>query len=150
MSRKEASDVIRQYFEQYPGIREYMDSTIAFARANGYVETLMKRRRYLRDIHSNNANVRGFAERNAINAPVQGTAADMIKIAMIRIFNKFEELKLRSRMILQVHDELVFDVHQSEIEDVKRIVEDGMKNAMHLDVPVEIDMNAGANWLLAH
>ena len=150
MSRKEASDVIKQYFEQYPGIREYMDNTIAFARANGYVETLMKRRRYLRDIHSNNANVRGFAERNAINAPIQGTAADMIKIAMIRIFNKFEELKLRSRMILQVHDELVFDVHQSEIEDVKRIVEDGMKNAMHLDVPVEIDMNAGANWLLAH
>jgi len=150
MSRKEASDVIKQYFEQYPGIREYMDKTIAFARANGYVETLMKRRRYLRDIHSNNANVRGFAERNAINAPIQGTAADMIKIAMIRIFNKFEELKLRSRMILQVHDELVFDVHQSEIEDVKRIVEDGMKNAMHLDVPVEIDMNTGENWLLAH
>lgn len=150
MSRKEASDVIRQYFEQYPGIREYMDSTIAFARANGYVETLMKRRRYLRDIHSNNANVRGFAERNAINAPVQGTAADMIKIAMIRIFNKFEELKLRSRMILQVHDELVFDVHLPEVDEVKKIVAEGMKNAMPLDVPVEIDMNTGENWLLAH
>jgi len=150
MSRKEASDVIKQYFEQYPGIREYMDNTIAFARARGYVETLMKRRRYLRDIHSNNANVRGFAERNAINAPVQGTAADMIKIAMIRIFHKFEERKLRSRMILQVHDELVFDVHNSEIEEVKKIVEDGMKNALLLDVPVEVDMNTGANWLLAH
>ena len=150
ISRKEASDVIKQYFDQYPGIREYMDKTIAFARANGYVETLMRRRRYLRDINSNNANVRGFAERNAINAPVQGTAADMIKIAMIRIFDKFESLKLRSRMILQVHDELVFDVHQSEIEDVKQIVDAGMKNALLLDVPVEIDMNTGENWLLAH
>jgi DNA polymerase I len=150
MSRKEASDVIKQYFEQYPGIREYMDNTIAFARANGFAETLMKRRRYLRDINSGNANVRGFAERNAINAPVQGTAADMIKIAMIRIFDEFEKRKLRSRMILQVHDELVFDVHLPEIDDVKMIVADGMKNAMPLDVPVEIDMNTGANWLLAH
>jgi len=150
MSRKEASDVIKQYFEQYPGIREYMDNTIAFARANGYVETLMKRRRYLRDINSGNANVRGFAERNAINAPVQGTAADMIKIAMIRIFDEIEKLKLRSRMILQVHDELVFDVHLPEVDDVKKIVAEGMKNAMHLDVPVEIDMNTGENWLLAH
>ena len=150
MSRKEASDVIRQYFEQYPSIKEYMDKTIAFARANGYVETLMKRRRYLRDIHSNNANVRGFAERNAINAPVQGTAADMIKIAMIRIFNKFETLNLKSRMILQVHDELVFDVHLSEVQEVKKIVETGMKNALLLDVPVEVEMNTGVNWLLAH
>ena len=150
MSRKEASDVIKQYFEQYPGIREYMDNTIAFARANGYVETLMKRRRYLRDINSGNANVRGFAERNAINAPVQGTAADMIKIAMIRIFDEIEKRKLKSRMILQVHDELVFDVHLPEVDDVKKIVAEGMKNAMYLDVPVEIDMNTGANWLLAH
>ncbi len=150
MSRKEAGDVIKQYFEQYPGIREYMDNTIAFARANGYVETLMKRRRYLRDINSGNANVRGFAERNAINAPVQGTAADMIKIAMIKIFNKFEKQNLRSRMILQVHDELVFDVYQPEVEEVKKIVESGMKTALLLDVPVEIDMNTGANWLLAH
>ena len=150
MSRKEAGDVIKQYFEQYPGIREYMDNTIAFARANGYVETLMKRRRYLRDINSGNANVRGFAERNAINAPVQGTAADMIKIAMIRIFDKFEKQNLRSRMILQVHDELVFDVYQPEVEDVKKIIEAGMKTALLLDVPVEIDMNTGANWLLAH
>ncbi len=150
MSRKEAADVIKQYFEQYPGIKAYMDNTIAFARANGYVETLMKRRRYLRDINSGNANVRGFAERNAINAPVQGTAADMIKIAMIRIFDEIEKRKFRSRMILQVHDELVFDVHQAEVEDVKKIVETGMKNAMLLDVPVEVDMNTGENWLLAH
>jgi len=150
MSRKEASDVIKQYFDQYPGIRKYMDSTIAFARANGFVETLMKRRRYLRDIHSNNANVRGFAERNAINAPVQGTAADMIKIAMIRIYDEIEKLGLKSRMILQVHDELVFDVHLPEVEKVKKIVETGMKNALLLDVPVEVDMYTGANWLLAH
>jgi DNA polymerase I len=107
------------------------------------VETLMKRRRYLRDINSGNANVRGFAERNAINAPVQGTAADMIKIAMIRIFDELEKRKLKSRMILQVHDELVFDVHLPEAEDVKNIVANGLKNAMHLDVPVEIDMNNG-------
>ena len=150
MSRKEASAVIKQYFDQYPGIKVYMDNTIASARANGFVETLMKRRRYLRDINSNNANVRGFAERNAINAPIQGTAADMIKIAMIRIFGEFGKLALRSRMILQVHDELVFDVHLNEVEEVKRIVETGMKNAIPLDVPVEIDMNTGDNWLLAH
>jgi DNA polymerase I len=150
MSRKEAAEIIRQYFGQYPGIKTYMDSTIEFARANGYVETLMKRRRYLRDIHSSNANVRGFAERNAINAPIQGTAADMIKIAMIRIFGEFEKLGLRSRMILQVHDELVFDVHRDETEDVKKIVEQGMKNAIPLAVPVEVDMNTGNNWLEAH
>lgn len=150
ISRKEASEVIKQYFDQYPGIKIYMDNTIAFARANGFVETLMKRRRYLRDINSNNANIRGFAERNAINAPIQGTAADMIKIAMIRIFGEFEKLALRSRMILQVHDELVFDVHRNEVEEVKKIVETGMKHAMKLDVPVEVDMNTGDNWLLAH
>jgi DNA polymerase-1 len=150
MSRKEASEVIKQYFDQYPGIKIYMDNTIAFARANGFVETLMKRRRYLRDINSNNANIRGFAERNAINAPIQGTAADMIKIAMIRIFGEFEKLALKSRMILQVHDELVFDVHRHEVEEVKKIVENGMKHAMKLDVPIEVDMNTGDNWLLAH
>lgn len=150
MSRKESADVIKQYFEQYPGIKAYMDNTIAFARENGYVETLMKRRRYLRDINSGNANVRGFAERNAINAPVQGTAADMIKIAMIRIFEELGKHKLKSRMILQVHDELVFDVYQPEVEEVKKIVATGMKNALLLDVPVDIDMNTGENWLLAH
>jgi DNA polymerase-1 len=150
MSRKESADVIKQYFEQYPGIKSYMDGMINFARENGYVETLMKRRRYLRDIHSNNANVRGFAERNAINAPVQGSAADMIKIAMIRIFGEFERRMLKSRMILQVHDELVFDVYQNEAEEIKQIVAEGMKNALPLNVPVEIDMNTGSNWLEAH
>jgi DNA polymerase-1 len=127
-----------------------MDDTIASARETGYVETMMKRRRYIRDINSANANLRGFAERNAINAPIQGSAADMIKIAMIRIFSEMEKNNLKSKMILQVHDELVFDVHKQEIETVKEIVLSGMKNAIPLDVPVEVEMNTGTNWLEAH
>jgi DNA polymerase-1 len=127
-----------------------MDSTIESARQHGYVETMMKRRRYLRDITSGNATIRSFAERNAINAPIQGTAADMIKIAMINIFNEMERHQLKSRMILQVHDELVFDVHKNEIELIKPIIKEGMQNAIHLDVPVLVDMNTGRNWLEAH
>jgi len=148
--RKEAADIIRQYFSKYPGIKQYMDQTIIAAKRNGYVETMMKRRRYLRDINSGNATVRGFAERNAINAPIQGTAADMIKIAMINIFREFEKGKLKSKMILQVHDELVFDVEKTELEKVRSIVLDGMQNAIRLDVPVIVDMNTGINWLEAH
>jgi len=148
--RKEAADIISAYFTQYPGIRTYMEKTISFAKSHGYVETLMKRRRYLRDINSGNATVRGYAERNAINAPIQGTAADMIKIAMINIFSEIEKEKLKSRMILQVHDELVFDVFQPEAETLKEIVKSGMQNALLLDVPVEVDMNTGVNWLEAH
>jgi DNA polymerase I len=116
ISRSEASDIIKQYFSKYAGIRKYMDEQIEFARKHGYVETLMKRRRYLRDINSNNSVVRGFAERNAINAPIQGSAADMIKLAMTAIHRDMEEQQLRSRMILQVHDELVFDVFRQETE----------------------------------
>ena len=148
--KKEASEIIRQYFEQYPGIRTYMEKTISFAKSHGYVETVMKRRRYLKDINSGNATVRGFAERNAINAPIQGTAADMIKIAMIRIFREFEQRNLKSRMILQVHDELVFDVFLPELEEVKNIVRTGMQDALKLNVPVVVDMNIGNNWLEAH
>jgi DNA polymerase-1 len=148
--RKEAADIIQQYFIKYPEIKNYMDGTIISARKNGYVETMMKRRRYIRDINSSNATLRGFAERNAINAPIQGSAADMIKIAMINIFNEFEKRKLKSKMILQVHDELVFDVHKTEIEEVKSVVEDKMQNAIKLDVPVVIEMNTGINWLEAH
>ncbi|NTW23516.1 MAG: DNA polymerase I [Lentimicrobium sp.] len=148
--RREAADIINQYFARFPGIREYMDKTIEFAKANGYVETLKKRRRYLRDINSNNAIVRGFAERNAINAPIQGSSADMIKIAMINIHNEFNKLNLRSRMILQVHDELVFDVYKPELQTVMPIVERLMKTAMELDVPVEVEMSTGNNWLEAH
>ncbi|HOI86421.1 MAG TPA: DNA polymerase I [Lentimicrobium sp.] len=148
--RKEAGDIIRQYFERFPGIKKYMDTTIAFARENGYVETIKKRRRYLRDINSGNAVVRGFAERNAINAPIQGSSADMIKIAMINIFEEFNRKKLRSKMILQVHDELVFDVHQEEVETVKPIIERLMKSAIELSIPVEVEMSTGSNWLEAH
>jgi len=148
--RTEAADIIRQYFTRYPGIRKYMDKTIEFAREHGYVETMMHRRRYLRDINSGNANVRGFAERNAINAPIQGTAADMIKIAMIRIFQEFENRKLKSKMIMQVHDELVFDTPKVEVKEVKSILLDKMPGAIPLDVPVVIDMNNGDNWLEAH
>ena len=148
--RKESSDIIHQYFVKYHGIKSYMENTILMARKNGYVETMMNRRRYIRDINSNNATVRGFAERNAINAPIQGSAADMIKLAMINIYKEFEKRDLRSKMILQVHDELVFDVHRSEIELVREIVPDKMQKAMPLDVPVEVEMNTGNNWLEAH
>ncbi len=150
IARKEAAEIIHQYFVKYPGIKIYMDSTIESARRNGYVETMMKRRRYLRDITSGNATIRSFAERNAINAPIQGTAADMIKIAMINIFSEMEQHHLKSRMILQVHDELVFDVHKSEVEMLKPIILNGMQNAIRLDVPVLVDMNTGRNWLEAH
>ena len=148
--RKEASEIIQQYFSRYTGIRSYIDQTIALAKKSGFVETMMKRRRYLRDINSGNATVRGFAERNAINAPIQGTAADLIKIAMINIFSEFSRLNLKSRMILQVHDELVFDVNKSEVDQVRTIVEDKMKNAIPLDVPVVVEISTGGNWLEAH
>ncbi len=148
--RKEAAEIIDQYFSKYPGVKSYMESTIAFARANGYVETMMGRRRYLRDINSANATVRGFAERNAINAPVQGSSADMIKIAMINIYDSMKSQGLKSKMILQVHDELVFDTLKSEVEIMKKIVEEKMKSAIPMTVPVEVDMNTGDNWLQAH
>ena len=148
--RKEAAEIIHNYFEQYPGIKKYMDSQILFAREKGYVETIMGRRRYLKDINSGNGVVRGFAERNAINAPIQGSSADMIKIAMIDIFEVFNKKKLRSKMILQVHDELVFDTYKEEIEEVKKIVDENMKHAIKLNVPVVVDMNTGNNWLEAH
>jgi DNA polymerase-1 len=150
ISRKEAADIIQQYFSRYSGIRAYMDRTIASAKKNGYVETMMKRRRYLRDINSSNATVRGFAERNAINAPIQGTAADLIKIAMINIYRELDALNLKSRMILQVHDELVFDVYKAEVDQVRAIVEDRMKKAILMDVPLEVEISTGENWLEAH
>jgi DNA polymerase-1 len=148
--RKEAAEIIHNYFQRYPGIRQYMEQCITKAKRDGFVETMMKRRRYLRDINSGNATVRGFAERNAINAPIQGTAADMIKIAMIRIHDEIERHQLRSRMILQVHDELVFDVHQDELEMMKTLVREGMQNALPLDVPVLAEMNWGRDWMEAH
>ena len=148
--RREAAAIIDAYFAQYSGIRSYMDKTIEFARKHGYVETLLGRRRYLRDITSANAVVRGFAERNAINAPIQGSSADMIKIAMIHIHEDLEKMQTRSRMILQVHDELVFDVHKSELDLIRPLIHDRMKHALPLDVPIEVEVDAGENWLEAH
>ncbi len=148
--RKEAASIISSYFEKYPGIHQYMETTKEFARENGYVETILGRRRYLKDIHSANAVVRGYAERNAINAPIQGSSADMIKIAMINVFNEIENQHLKSRMILQVHDELVFDAHKDEVESLKALVEDKMIHAIELDVPLIVDINTGNNWLEAH
>lgn len=148
--RPEAKNIIENYFTQYPKIKEYMNNSIVLAKEKGYVETILGRRRYLRDINSANHTVRGFAERNAINAPIQGSAADMIKIAMINIHKEFIKKKFRSRMILQVHDELVFDVHKEEVDDVKPIIEDKMRNAVKLAVPIEVETGTGATWLAAH
>jgi DNA polymerase I len=148
--RSEARDIIENYFEQYPGVKKYMDHNIAYAKEHGYVETIMGRRRYLPDINSGNANVRGFAERNAINAPVQGSSADMIKIAMIKIHREMQIQNLKSAMILQVHDELVFDARKDELGVLKPIITDCMQNAIKLKVPVVVDMNTGNNWLEAH
>ena len=148
--RGEARDIIDQYFGQYPGIREYMRSSVEKARAQGYVETILGRRRYLRDIRSANAVVRGFAERNAINAPIQGSSADMIKIAMINIHNAFAERAFKSRMILQVHDELIFDAHKDEVETIRPLVQDLMVTALPMKVPLEVEINTGKNWLEAH
>ena len=150
LSRSEAADIIKKYFEEYAGIKEYMNRSIALARERGYAETILGRRRYLRDINGANSVVRGFAERNAINAPIQGSSADMIKIAMIGIHQELERLKMQSKMILQVHDELVFDAHLNELDALKTIVQDKMVNALPLSVPVVVEMNTGSNWLEAH
>ena len=150
ISRTEAKGIIDNYFMQYPAIKDYMDMSIENARKKGYVETILGRRRYLRDINSANATVRGFAERNAINAPIQGSAADMIKIAMIRIHDEIKKRNLKSKMLLQVHDELVFDAHKSELEELKVMVENHMKHALTLKVPVEVGVGSGENWLEAH
>jgi DNA polymerase-1 len=148
--RKEAADIIEQYFAQFPGIKQYMTDTMNFARENGYVTTLMGRRRYLRDINSANATVRGFAERNAINAPIQGSAADMIKIAMINIHRELKAQKLDAKMTMQVHDELVFDVPHDEIELIKPIIMHNMKTAIKTEVPIMVEIGTGLNWLEAH
>jgi len=148
--RREAGDIIDQYFKQFPGIRRYMDETIAFARKHGYVETITGRRRYIRDIRSLNNTVRNAAERNAINAPIQGTAADMIKIAMVHIHHELVSRALKTRMLLQVHDELVFDLFQPEEKQVRALVEEKMETAIALDVPIVVEMGVGETWLEAH
>ena len=150
VSRSDAKALIDGYFETYPKVKQYMDRCIEDARQKGYVTTLMGRKRILKDINSQNAIVRGIAERNAINAPIQGTAADVIKIAMIRIAEVFKEKKLQSKMLIQVHDELNFDVLKSELEEVKTIVKEEMERAVAISVPLIVDMGEGNNWLEAH
>ncbi len=148
--RKEAAEIIENYFTQYPGIKRYMADTMNFARENGFVQTILGRRRYLRDINSANATVRGFAERNAINAPIQGSAADMIKIAMINIHHDIRKYGLRSKMTMQVHDELVFDAVLGEVDQLKQIIEHRMKTALKTEVPIQVEIGQGLNWLEAH
>jgi DNA polymerase-1 len=152
ISRTEAKEIIDNYKKEFPNIQKYMEDTIRFAKDNGYVQTLMGRKRWLRDINSTNFTVRGFAERNAINSPIQGTAADMIKLAMIRIHQSIQEKSLRSKLLLQVHDELVFDVHKDELDIVKPLVLEGMQQAMKLphDIPTDAELGFGINWLEAH
>lgn len=151
ISRQEAKELIEQYFVQFSGLKQYMDDTVEYARQHGYVATLLGRRRNLRDINSRNGMIRSNAERMAINTPIQGTAADMIKVAMINVHKALKEQKLKTKMILQVHDELVFDVYRPELDQVKALVDDLMKNAMpELQVPIVVEMDTGQNWLEAH
>ncbi len=150
LSRTEAKELIETYYKTYPKLRNYMSDQIDFARENGYVQTVLGRRRYLKDINGSNQVVRGAAERNAINAPIQGSAADIIKIAMINIFNKLEEGNYKSKMLLQVHDELVFDIYKPELEKLKVLIKTEMENAFKLSVPLDVELGIGENWLQAH
>ena len=150
LSRTEAKELIETYYETYPKLRKYMSSQVDFARDHGYVTTLSNRRRYLKDINSQNAIVRGAAERNAVNAPIQGSAADVIKIAMINIYNKLDEGGFKTKMLLQVHDELVFDVYKPELQTMKVLIKEQMENAYTLSVPLDVEMDMGKNWLEAH
>ena len=150
MSRKESAELIDAYYQTYPKLKAYMSDQVDFARENGFVQTISGRRRYLKDINSPNGMVRGGAERNAVNAPIQGSAADIVKIAMINIHKKLESENWKSKMLLQVHDELVFDVHLSELERIKPMIKHEMEHAFKMDVPLEVEMGTGKNWLEAH
>ncbi|WP_323789231.1 DNA polymerase I [Psychroserpens sp.] len=150
LSRGEAKELIDTYYETYPKLRAYMSEQVDFARDHGYVQTVLGRRRYLKDINSRNTVVRGAAERNAVNAPIQGSAADIIKVAMIKIYDKLQEGNYKSKMLLQVHDELVFDVYKPELEAMKTLIKTEMENAYTLDVPLDVDLDIGDNWLEAH
>ncbi|MCM4169270.1 DNA polymerase I [Arenibacter antarcticus] len=150
LSRTEAKDLIETYYKTYPKLRNYISEQINLARENGYVQTVLGRRRYLKDINASNAVVRGAAERNAVNAPIQGSAADIIKIAMINIHNKLEQGNYKSKMLLQVHDELVFDVYKPELEEMKLMIKSEMENAYKLSVPLDVDLGVGQDWLEAH
>ncbi|MFO7939224.1 MAG: DNA polymerase I [Bacteroidales bacterium] len=148
--RKEAKEIIDEYFEGFPKVKEYMDRSIKEGRDKGFVQTMLKRKRYLKDINSRNGVVRGLAERNAINAPIQGSAADIIKLAMIDIFKALEDQSWKTRMILQVHDELIFDTPKEEVEALKKMVREKMENAVKISVPLTVDIGEGDNWLQAH
>ena len=150
LNRTESKTLIDAYYATYPKLRDYMNNQINFARDNGYVKTISDRRRYLKDINSRNAIVRGAAERNAVNAPIQGSAADIIKIAMIGIYNKLEKEGYKTKMLLQVHDELVFDVFKPELETIKKLIKLEMENAYELIVPLNVGIDVGENWLEAH
>ncbi|MDE5419870.1 DNA polymerase I [Labilibaculum sp. DW002] len=150
ISRKEGKELITGYFESYPGVKLFMDKSVEVARKDEFVETVMNRRRYLKDINSSNAIVRSVAERNAINAPVQGSAADVIKLAMIGISNRMKAEGLKSKMLIQVHDELNFDCLKSELDQMKLILREEMENAVKISVPLTVDMGVGENWLQAH
>ena len=150
VDRKEAKELIDGYFENYPHVKEYMNESIRIARERGYIETIFKRKRYLPDINSRNAVVRGYAERNAINAPIQGSAADIIKVAMVRIYQRFLKEGIQSKRILQVHDELNFSVLPEEQEKVKQIVIEEMESAYKMKAPLLADSGWGQNWLEAH
>jgi DNA polymerase-1 len=148
LSRRESKALIDAYYETYPQLKAYMHQQVDFARENGYVETVLGRRRYLKDINSQNAVVRGASERNAVNAPIQGSAADIIKIAMLRIHKKLD--RFSSKMLLQVHDELVFDAKKSELDELKAMIKTEMEQAYSLNVPLVVDVGTGNNWLEAH
>jgi DNA polymerase-1 len=150
LSRSESAALIDAYYKTYPRLKSYIQEQIDFARNHGYVQTVLGRRRYLKDINSANAVVRSAAERNAVNAPIQGSAADIIKIAMINIYKKLTSENWKSKMLLQVHDELVFDVHNSELEKIQPMIKYEMENAFKLSVPFEVEIGSGRNWLEAH
>ena len=150
LSRKEAKELIEKYYIKYPKLKSYISDQISFARNKGYVETILGRRRYLKDINSRNSIVRGASERNAVNAPIQGSAADIIKLAMINIQEKIYQYEFKSKMLLQVHDELVFDVFKPELNNFMEMVKIEMENAFKIKVPLTVDLNYGLNWLEAH
>ena len=150
IGRGEAKKIIEDYFANFPAISSYIEDTLISARENGYVETIFGRKRYLPDINSKNGTVRALAERNAINAPIQGTSADIIKLAMIKTDRRIRQEGLQSKMILQIHDELVFDTTPDEVEKLEAIVREEMENVIELSIPLTVECNHGHNWLEAH
>jgi DNA polymerase-1 len=149
IARKEAKSYIDNYLSKYNGVQKYMDEIIKSARNDGYVTTIMNRRRYIPEVSSSNFNVRSLGERFAMNTPIQGSAADIIKVAMVKVYNSLKERNLKSKLILQVHDELILEVFKDEMEEVRDIVKDNMENAVKLNVPLEADVNTGINWFEA-